>query len=198
MEFLDITIFDKVLDESLSAYEYGGYRGHHGEINTNSFVIGLLKTMEEIYQEKTIMNTSPLDVNQILKWNILVTYIYNLLSERKHKNEGRDDYNSVDKKIKNVISTTNKEEFWDYIEEIFSGYRIEKSFERYANFYSKVQECLQCAKEIGNFKVDFTIPKCMIENLSERKFWKYMMPYVPRDGKNFDINILLVRAAKSA
>lgn len=37
IEFLEIDIFDRVLDASLQAYEYMGM-GHHGEINTEAYV----------------------------------------------------------------------------------------------------------------------------------------------------------------
>lgn len=109
IEFLEIDIFDRVLDASLQAYEYMGM-GHHGEINTKAFVIGLLKAMEGAYQRKTISNIGPLGALQILQWDVFVDYIYNLLARRKQEAEELHDYDRVDEILKKVVFTEVDEE----------------------------------------------------------------------------------------
>ena len=49
LSFLGTSVFKDVLDDTLSNYEYNNFK-HHGENNTKSFTIGLLKEMEEIYE----------------------------------------------------------------------------------------------------------------------------------------------------
>lgn len=170
IEFLDIDIFDRVLDSPLQAYEYRGM-GHHGEINTHAYVIGLLKKMERIYEKKTIWNPEPLESIQILQWNIFTTYIYDLLAMRKQWNEEPyNDYGYVDEIINNVISVEVDElekNFWNELERIFSEKSTnEESFENYLKFYHKVNWMLKSPKN-GDFRVDFYIPDNMMQILKE-------------------------------
>ncbi len=162
IEFLDIDIFDRVLDASLQAYEYRGM-GHHGEINTRAYVIGLLKEMGKAYNRKTILNLKPLGLIQILQWDIFTTYIYNLLSMRKHEHEAHDDYSQVDEIIGKVISVkvdeleANEDIIWNELERIFSEKSTEEeNFEDYLNFYHKVDWMLKSPKN-GNFRINFYI-----------------------------------------
>ncbi|MCI9231794.1 MAG: AAA family ATPase [Lachnospiraceae bacterium] len=168
IEFLEIDIFDRVLDASLQAYEYMGM-GHHGEINTKAFVIGLLKAMEEAYQRKTISNIEPLGALQILQWDIFVDYIYNLLAMRKQEAEELHDYDRVDESVKRVVSTeVDAESIWKEFERIFSdGYTEEETFEDYLDFYHKTEWMVKNPKN-GNFRVDFRIPDTMMQILSEQ------------------------------
>lgn len=174
IEFLEIDIFDRVLDASLQAYEYMGM-GHHGEINTNAYVIGLLKIMEEAYKRKTIMNVKPLEAIQMLQWDIFVDYIYNLLAMRKQEHENLHDYNQVDEIIKKVIFIDDKEDtIWEELERIFSaGFTAEESFEDYLNFYYKVNRMLKSSKN-GNFSVNFSIPDNMMQILREHNPFPYI------------------------
>lgn len=176
IEFLDIDIFDRVLDASLQAYEYRGM-GHRGEININAYVIGLLKKMEIIYNKKTILNVEPLESIQILQWDIFTTYIYDLLAMRKQWNEEPyNDYSYVDEIINKVIPMEVDElenNFWKELEKIFSGKSTnEENFENYLKFYHKVNRMLKEPKN-GNFRVDFYIPDNMMQNLRENNPFSY-------------------------
>lgn len=171
IEFLEIDIFDSVLDASLQAYEYMGM-GHHGELNTRAYVIGLLKEMEEAYQEKTIMNMKPLEAVQILQWDIFMVYIYNLLALRKHEHEEPHDYDHVDEILKKVIFILDdyeeEDEIWKEIERIFSEESTEEeTFEDYLKFYHEIDYMLKRPKK-GNFRVTFSIPDNMMQILSEQ------------------------------
>lgn len=174
IEFLDVELFDRVLDASLQAYEYMGMR-HKGEINTNAFVIGLLKEMESVYQSKIISNREPLEVLQILQWDIWVTYLYNLLANRKQEHEEVNDYSQVDEIIKQVISPeVRAEDFFEELDKTFSYKEsIEENFDIYLEFYQKTRESLQCPKT-GNLRVNFDIPNVMMQNLKEKVLRKYL------------------------
>lgn len=174
IEFLEIDIFDRVLDASLQAYEYMGM-GHHGEINTKAYVISLLKKMKEIYQKKTIMNVEPLEAIQILQWDIFVDYIYNLLVIRKREHVNLHDYDQVDEIIKKVIFIDDKEDtIWKELERIFLAESIEEeSFKDYLNFYHKVNGMLKSSKN-GDFRVKFSIPDNMMQILSEYNPFPYI------------------------
>lgn len=174
MEFLSIDIFDRVLDSSLQAYEYMGM-GHHGEINTKAYVIGLLKMMERVYEKKTIINIEPLEAIQILQWDIWVTYIYNLLVMRKQKHVGNENYNEIDRILKNDISADISEDnFWDKLAEIYSSDGTkDSSFFMYLRFYHKTEQCLKHPKT-GNFHVDFCIEENMMQLMIEMNPWRYL------------------------
>lgn len=175
IEFLDVELFDRVLDASLQAYEYMGMR-HKGEINTNALVIGLLKEMESVYQSKMISNREPLEVLQILQWDIWVTYLYNLLANRKQEHEEVNDYSQVDEIIKQVISPeVRAEDFFEELDKTFSYKEsVEENFDIYLEFYQKTRESLQCPKT-GNLRVNFDIPNDMMQNLKEKVLWNHTL-----------------------
>lgn len=184
IEFLDIDIFDRVLDASLQAYEYRGM-SHHGEINTDAYVIGLLKKMERIHYKKSILNSDPLDASRILQWDIFTTYIYDLLATRKQwKEESKDEYSDIDEIIKKVlfVEVDELEEIiWKELERIFSEKSTnEENFENYLNFYHKVNEMLKSPKN-GNFRVDFYVSDNMIQNLREDNPFLYDLQNILKD-----------------
>lgn len=184
IEFLDIDIFDRVLDASLQAYEYRGM-SHHGEINTDAYVIGLLKKMERIHYKKSILNSDPLDATRILQWDIFTTYIYDLLATRKQWNEeSKDEYSNIDEIIKKVlfVEVNELEEIiWKELERIFSEKSTnEENFENYLNFYHKVNEMLKSPKN-GNFRVDFYVSDNMIQNLREDNPFLYDLQNILKD-----------------
>lgn len=175
IEFLDIDIFDRVLDASLQAYEYMGM-GHHGEINTKAYVIGLLKEMEEAYQKKTILNIKPLEAIQILQWDIFTDYIYNLLAMRKQDHEELHDYDWVDDAIKKVVPIEiDESNIWDVLEKIFSKESAEETFEDYLYFYHKTEQMLKASKN-GDFLVHFRIPDYMMQALSDQPPFSIINP----------------------
>lgn len=174
IEFLDIDIFDRVLDASLQAYEYMGM-GHHGEINTKAHVIGLLKKMKEAYESKIIPNIKPLTGLQILQWDIFINYIYNLLAMRKQDHEGLHDYSQIDEIVKKVVSVEiDADTIWGELERIFSEESTEEeNFENYLNFYHTTYQMLKKPKN-GDFRVDFSIPDNMKQILSESVAFPYI------------------------
>lgn len=192
IEFLGIDIFDRVLDASLQAYEYMGM-GHHGEINTRAYVIGLLKEMEKAYRRKTIMNVKPLGAIQILRWDIFTDYIYNLLAMRKQEHEELHDYDQVDEIIKKVISIEADEDIiWEELERIFSEESTEEeNFENYLDFYHKIDWMLKSPKN-GNFRVNFSIPDNMMQILSEQGPFSYIFPIMQRE-RSWDLEDMLKR-----
>lgn len=192
IEFLKIDIFNRVLDASLQAYEYMGM-GHHGELNTKAYVIGLLKEMEKAYQKKTILNLDPLEVIQILQWNIFTDYVYNLLAMRKQEHEEIHDYNQVDEIIKKVISIEADEKIiWKELERIFSEESTEEeSFEDYLNFYHKINRMLNSPKN-GDFRVNFSIPDNMMQILSEHNPLTYIFPIMQKE-RGMDMEDMLNR-----
>lgn len=98
---LDMKRFNEVLDDSLRSYEYLGM-GHHGENNTNSFTIGLLKKLETIHEKLfNQLNNVIIKHDHLIKWNLCVTFLYNLLLERKEDGfSERDDYDDLDELLR--------------------------------------------------------------------------------------------------
>lgn len=173
IEFLGIDIFDNVLDAPLQAYEYMGM-GHHGEINTKAYIIGLLTEMETIYQNKTIPNDKPLEVLEILQWDIFVVYLYHLLSMRREEHPETNDYSQVDEIIKIVFSAVLDDfDLWNELEKTFSQtWTDEENFETYLSFYLKTLQALESPK-YGNFNVAFSIPDHMMHILCDNIRLKY-------------------------
>lgn len=176
IEFLGIDLFDRILDASLQAYEYMGM-GHHGEINTKAYVIGLLKEMNESYQEKTIPNVKPLETIQILQWDIFSDYIYNLLAMRKRAHKKNHNYNQIDERIKRIISTkVNKDNIWEELEKVFlRDSTEEESFKIYLDFYHKLTKMLKYSRN-GDFCVNFSIPDFMMQILRDINPLSYVFP----------------------
>ena len=181
IEFLEIDIFDRVLDASLQAYEYMGM-GHHGEINTKAYVIGLLNKMEEAYQRKIIRNVEPLEAIQILQWDIFITYIYNLLAMRKQEHEEPHDYGQVDEIIKKVIFIeTNEDIIWKELKRIFSEESTEEeSFEDYLNLYHKIDWLLKSPKS-GDSHTNFSFPDNMAQILSRNNPFPDLFPIIQEE-----------------
>lgn len=173
IEFLNIEVFDRVLDAPLLAYEYMGM-GHKGEINTNALIIGILKEMENVYQNKIISNIEPLEVIQILKWDIWVTYLYNLLANRKQEHKTMHDYTQIDKFINPIVSHgLFNGHFFEELNRIFSYVQsFENNFDIFLDFYHRVVDSLHCCKT-GNLHVHFSITENLMENLMETELWKY-------------------------
>lgn len=153
LEFLDIDIFNRVLDASLESYYYMG-TGHKGELNTNSYLIGVLKEMKQ-YDKKNMFNKKSLDPIHILQWDILVIYLYNLVDEYKKEYESIHDYQEIDERVENVISLEKmRSDFWGQLQKIFSDAREEESFEPYLSFYKEIVGYLKQPKN-GEFCVVF-------------------------------------------
>lgn len=193
IEFLEINIFDRVLDASLQAYEYMGI-GHHGELNTTAYVIGLLKKMEKAYQKKTIRNIKPVGVLQILQWDIFITYIYNLLAYRKRQYKEIHDYNQVDEIIKRLISIESDEDtIWKELDRIFSQESTEnENFEDYLNFYCNIDR-MRRHSESGYFCVNFSIPDNMMQILSEHDPFSYILPIMQKEQSRSMEDIIMTR-----
>ena len=186
IEFLKLDIFDRVLDASLQAYEYKGM-GHHGEINTTAYVIGLLKEMDEAYEKKTIRNLKPLGVMQILQWDIFAVYLYNLLAERKQGHEQPHDYDQIDESVKLVISEeVEADTLWDELERVFSKKSTEEeSFENYLSFYHETVRMLEHPKN-GNFHVEFRIPEHIMQLLSEHDQFPFVFPIMQESHRTME------------
>lgn len=181
--YLDIDIFNRVLDASLHAYEYRGM-SHHVEINSDAFIIGLLKKMERVYKEKTVSNKAPLTAIQILQWDILVAYVYDLLDIRKHEHEENNDYSQVDKILKKVISfEISEDNFWYELDKVYSNdCTEEENFETYLYFYHKSMEWLNACNS-GDFNVNICIEENMLRLLREKEPWSYILSdYVSKDS----------------
>jgi len=176
MEFLDIDIFDRVLDAPLDAYEYKG-TGHHGEINTNAYVVELLKSLQRIYENKTIRNLQPINDKQVLQWDVLVTFIYNLLSERQDNKESKHYYGEVDFILKNLLGNgISEESIWEELQQIFeSDIYFGEDFAIYKEFYNTLLNCIVTPK-IGDFYVEFSLPETVMEMIMENNLWRYIKP----------------------
>lgn len=174
IEFLDIERFDKVLDAPLDAYEYGGM-GHHGEINTNAHVIDLLKSLQRIYKKKIIRNAEPINERQLLQWNIFVTFIYNLLSDRKENRKEVHDYEQVDYILKRMIwIKISESNIWKELNRIFEhAGSVNEYFEIYYKFYDIMMYRIDTPKK-GNFYVEFSLPDTLIEPLMDNNLWSYV------------------------
>ena len=187
IEFLKPDVFDRVLDASLQAYEYMGM-GHHGEINTTAYVIGLLKEMDEAYEKKTIRNLKPLSVMQILQWDIFAAYLYNLLAERMQAHEQPHDYEQIDKCVKLVIPSEEVEAdtLWEELEKVFSQkLSEEESFEDYLSFYHETVQMLERPKN-GNFHVEFHIPEQMMQLFRERDQFSFVFPIMQESHRTME------------
>lgn len=124
MAFLNPDMFNNVLDDRLSNYEHMGM-GHHGENNTSSFTIGLLKRMAEVYEAQTMENNDPIDEVQMIEWNIFITYIYDILTQRREQRKTRkemDDYTSVDSTLELLFEgkIPEKEEFLNCLHGVYN------------------------------------------------------------------------------
>lgn len=158
---LEMKIFDEVLDQPLRNYTYKGRNHHDPEGNTDSYIIGLLKTMENYYQKRDWSTEKYIDVEEILRWNIFVTYIYNLLSKRKDDNENLNDYTEVDDGLKKeILFETYKADFSKYLQDLFSSEIIKQGsedyFDQYRGFYSRIKKVFQSQKA-GNFHIKLLI-----------------------------------------
>lgn len=174
LEFLDIDRFDTVLDAPLDAYAYRG-SGHHGEINTNAHIIGTLKVLQRIYEKKTILNVEPLDEKQVLQWNLWITFLYNLLSERKGSGNELHDYEDIDNILRQQLNNLLSEEnVWIELERNFEYDRCEE-FYIYFTFYNRMMYYIDTPKK-GGFDVEFQLPETIKTPLMENVLWEYAKP----------------------
>ena len=126
-----------------------------------------MKEMEKCYHDKTNPNSEPLDVLQILQWDIFVVYLYNLLSLRRQKHNETNDYSQVNAIIKRTLpSSIEIFDFWGKLEKIFSQtWTDDENFEIYLSFYLETLDALESPKE-GNLNIAFSIPDHMMQILS--------------------------------
>ena len=188
LEFLGVDIFDKVLDAPLAAYEYMGMR-HKGERNTDAQVIGLLKTMERVYEEKTIRNLTPLGVREILQWDIWVAFLYNLLAHRREGHKKDDDYTRIDGMLEDTLNEgVREEQFFRELDRLFQRtYRSNIEFEMYLRNYQKIIDLLEKSKvQDGQsntiLQVNATLPSHMMDILWEDDPLVFRDLHVRRDG----------------
>ncbi len=158
LSYLDINIFNNVLDDRLSSYEYMGIR-HKGENNTSSFTIGMLKQLKRIYESKTTKNLQPITVNQIVEWDIFIVYIYNLLKKRKDENKERDNYDEVDNVLKEMFckKLPDEDSFFNILNSIFESYNSTLDFKEYKMLYKNIQQFLIKGSK-GDIDIIFKIP----------------------------------------
>lgn len=180
--YLDLKIFDNVLDDNLSSYEYMGI-GHKGENNTDSYTIGLLKKLENIYRSKTI-SLRPLTVNQLVQWDIFLVYVYNLLDKRKENRESRDDYSDVDSVIKEILGSDIPDDEDRFLTSLSRCFKKEatESFNEYKDFYISLQNFRQHKSKQG-CDIRFSIPGDILNALRETMFNEFGT----NDIKNFDL-----------
>lgn len=156
VESLDIKIFDKVLDSDLDSYESsGGCFNLERRNTTSSYTIWLLKKMKQYQEERQVLL-----LDDEIKWNIWVVYLYNLLSKCKHDG---DDYSEIDWKLKRMLPLpVSVESINKILENIFSEEQVQdKDFEDYINFYKayhKIKKELGSNQEKG-FEVDLALSK---------------------------------------
>lgn len=170
--YLDLKIFNNVLDDNLSSYEYMG-TGHHGENNTKSYTIGLLKELEDIYRSKTI-SIKPLTVNQLVQWDIFLLFLYNLLALRKENHEDRDDYSDIDSDLKQIFGSDipdGEDDFFTILTGCFEKETTE-SFSEYKDFYISLQNFLKTKSKQG-CDIRFSIPGNILNALRETMFYEF-------------------------
>lgn len=170
--YLDLKIFNNVLDDNLSSYEYMG-TGHHGENNTKSYTIGLLKELEDIYRSKTI-SIKPLTVNQLVQWDIFLLFLYNLLALRKENREDRDDYSDIDSDLKQIFGSDipdGEDDFFTILTGCFEKETTE-SFSEYKDFYISLQNFLKTKSKQG-CDIRFSIPGNILNALRETMFYEF-------------------------
>lgn len=160
------SIFNNVLDDNLSSYEYMG-AGHHGENNTNSYTIGLLQKLVEIDRSKTIQ-INPFTVDQLVQWDIFLTYLYNQLAYRKENFEERDDYSEIDEELQQIFGTNLPKDNEDFLKKLSDCFtKVDHySWNKYKNFYDFLKKFRKNRSEIG-CDIKFSIPEEILSKLRE-------------------------------
>lgn len=174
MQFLDIDILNRKLDASLSDYYTKVKRGEDGT-NTVSLLLELLKKMKKEFYRNLRTGLKPRNEMDIIRWNIWVTYLANLLEERKQNHEELHDYRYIDNCLAQILPLRYEEmNIYSVLEYIFEHvYEKATEFEIYIEFYRKLLYCMGETKD-GNFNVTFSIPDDMISIIKEHKLWKYI------------------------
>ena len=183
LSFLGTSVFKDVLDDTLSNYEYNNFK-HHGENNTKSFTIGLLKEMEEIYEGKNIRNLKPINENDIIKWDIFTAFLYDLLNERLDNDEEKDNYDYIDNVLASIFNNSipKKDEFFNILSSLFDCTVKLGELEVYIKFYHELKGFLKNENKKG-INIDFKIPSNVLNQLEELSF-KIFSP-----SENFDTGL---------
>lgn len=187
MEFLDIDILDKVLDDPLSSYNVKGNWKKDGN-NVDSLLIDLLKKMKKEFYRNLRTGVKPRDEMDIIRWNIWITYLFNLLNERKQNYEERHDYRDIDKCLERLIAMDYKEiSIFGMLEYIFnSSFVSGTEFELYTEFYRRLLFCMRETK-CGDFNVTFSVPDNMVSMIHGHRLWHYMEIDENKDGYKEEI-----------
>lgn len=161
LDLLEMKIFDELLGRKLNNLDYKGNDHHNPEGNTDSYVIGLLKVMEDCYQ-KWYGGIKQFTIENILQWNLFVTYLYNFLLVQKDENENLLDYTKIDNDLKMVsFFETYKEDFAKGLRYLFStevnNEEFAYDFSKYRDLYSRLKKLFQSQKE-GDFHIKLFIP----------------------------------------
>ena len=174
IDILDTDIFRDVLDDSLESYEYQG-QGHHGENNTDSFTIGLLKRMKDLHRKLFHqINSGTLYIDELLCWNIFMVFLYNLLYDRKSYGDSeKDDYEEADDLLGKLLNS----EFPD-INNVFETIRSmldrsEEEIEIYSFFYSLIKDLRD--SNGNDIQIDIKCPE-NISSLNRPGIMKYFNP----------------------
>lgn len=174
MEFLDMNILDGKLDTSLSDYYTKGNWRKDGT-NVDSILIEVLKKMEKTnyFDLKNVSN--PRHEMDVIRWNIWVTYLLNLLDERQNNHEEYHDYRYIDNILLQLLPPFYERiDVYSMVEYVFEHFKAQDTeFELYIEFYNKLLDCMVETKT-GEFDVTFSIPDDIFSNIKEHKLWKYI------------------------
>ena len=172
--FQDMRIFDTVLDHELGWYHYRGQNPYERENNTDSYVIGLLKRMEDIYNERLTNKQWNPAFLEILRWDIFAAYVYELLSDRRQEHENSDDdYSGVDTILRQMISIEGgRREFYEQLRNIFSSeMETVDRFKPYLDFYNKITDFIM-DQESGDFHIQLFMPDVLRTDWKQDEGWE--------------------------
>lgn len=173
-EFQDMRVFDRVLDHKLGWYVYQSPDIHDRENNTDSYVIGLLKKMEDIYNEQlTIKQWQPAFL-EILQWDIFAAYVYELLSDRRQEHESPDDdYSEIDTILRQRIPIEGgRREFHERLGKIFSSeMETTDGFKPYLDFYNEITDFIM-DQESGDFHIRLFMPDVLRTDWKQDEGWE--------------------------
>lgn len=189
IDVLDTEIFHDVLDDSLENYEYRGM-GHHGENNTDSFIIGLLKRMEDLHRKLFHqINNGTLYIDELLCWNIFMVFLYNLLYDRKLFGDSeKDDYEEADDLLGKLLNNRFPDitNLFETIPSILD--RSEEEIKIYGLFYSSIKDLRESKGK--DIQIDIKCPE-NISSLNRPGIMKYFKPneitkdYLSENGGNY-------------
>lgn len=126
------------------------------DVTAKAHIIDLLMEMERYYQQQKFGSGSISEI-ELLQWNILVVYLYNLFSMRQSYFSQFEDYAAVDMELL-VPLKNEKVDFAKRLGRLFSQQSTQsQSFAPYLKFYHEFLAFLEGSGK-GNFDISFECP----------------------------------------